>query len=299
MKVNFVVLYLYLEFYTNSTNMFKKILLLFATAAAFYSCSEDSGTNNPAAPAPLPDTCLLSGFNTGIPASSVYLIYDSNTYLPISVTIGTSTKSTYTYNGNTYRLVTQPAQRTDTLSKIIVTVDSDKKAVSLMSKVISGNIFVFSNQTLSYNANKTLAGISTVSYNQNALGGPFYDSSYREEKIYWTNGNLTLDSVFVITDKGTAQETKALSLIRKWEFSTQPDIKGVSELLINTTYIPKLFGVRSKNLPNKIIDQQPTGASTEIIVSYLLNASKWPTNVTLSGAQSGGAKYIYTCYKRK
>lgn len=283
--------------------MLKNLLLLLSLSLVVFSCSEDNddviGTP---VPAPLPDTCLLSSLNTGIPASSVTLQYDSVTYLPISGNIGTTTKLTYQYNGNEYKLISQPAQGTDTTSIINVTVDADKKALVLRAKTLMpppANILVYSTQTLSYNSDKTLKGISTFSYRQSVIGGAPLDSSYSEEKIYWTNGNLTTDSVFTILYKGTPQETKVLSFIRRWEFGSQPDIKGVSELLINTTYIAKLFGERSKTLATKIITEQPTGATSEVRITYILNANKWPTNVTLSGAQSGGAAYTYTCYKRK
>jgi hypothetical protein len=279
--------------------MFKKVLLLFAVATVFYSCTDSNGTGE-ASPAPLPDTCLLSNLNTGAPASSVSLAYDSVTYLPISGNLGSATKVTYQYNNTEYKLFTQPTQGTDTTSVINITVDADKKALILRAKTLNqGNIFVYNTQTLSYNSDKTLKGISSFSYRKSVLGGAPLDSSYSEEKIYWTNGNLTADSVFTILYKGTPQEAKVLSFIKKWEFSTQPDIKGVSEWFVNTTYIPKLFGVTSKNLVSKVIVQQPGGATSEVVVSYLLNASKWPTNVTLSGAQNGGAAYTYTCYKRK
>lgn len=281
--------------------MFKRILLLLSLSVAFYSCNEDNDDvkgNTPVVP--LPDTCLLSNVNTGAPASSIALVYDSVTYLPISGNVGTSVKLTYQYNNSEYKLISMPAQRTDTTSVINITVDADKKALVLRSKTLNLNgTFLYNFQTFSYNSDKTLKGISSFSYSQSALGGAPSDSSYSEEKIYWTNGNLTLDSVFTILDKGTPQETKTLSVIKKWEFSTQTDVKGVSEWFINTTYIAKLFGVTSKNLVNKVIVQQPGGATSEVVVSYLLNASKWPTNVTLSGAQSGGAAYNYTCYKRK
>jgi hypothetical protein len=282
--------------------MIKRILLLLSLSVAFFSCNDDNDdVKGTPTPTPLPDTCLLSSLNTGIPASSINLVYDSVTYLPISGNIGTSSRITYEYNNTNYKLISQSTQGgTDTTSIINITVDADKKALVLSAKTLNqGNIFVYSTQTLSYNPDKTLKGISTFSYRKSVLGGAPLDSSYSEEKIYWTNGNLTTDSVFTILDKGTPQETKVLSFIRRWEFGTQADIKGVSEWLINTTYIAKLFGERSKNLATKIITQTPTGSTTEVRLSFLLNANKWPTNVTLSGAQTGGAAYSYTCYKRK
>ena len=281
--------------------MFKKLLLLLSLSMAIYSCNDDNEDvkgNTPAVP--LPDTCLLSNVNTGAPASSISLVYDSVTYLPISGNVGTAVKLTYEYNNSEYKLISMPAQRSDTTSVINITVDADKKALVLRSKTLNlGSTFVYNTQTFSYNSDKTLKGISSFSYSKSALGGAPTDSSYSEEKIYWTNGNLTTDSVFAILYKGTPQETKVLSFIKKWEFGTQPDVKGVSEWFVNTTYIAKLFGVTSKNLVTKVIVQQPAGATTEVVVSYLLNANKWPTNVTLSGAQTGGASYNYTCYKRK
>lgn len=281
--------------------MFKKLLLLLTITAAFYSCGEDNDdVKGTPAPVPLPDTCLLSNVNTGAPANSISLVYDSVTYLPISGNVGTAVKLAYQYNNSEYKLISMPSQGTDTTSVINITVDADKKALVLRSKTLNlGNTFLYNFQTLSYNSDKTLKGISSFSYRKSVLGGAPTDSSYSEEKIYWTNGNLTLDSVFTILFKGTPQETKVLSFIKKWEFGTQPDVKGVSEWFVNTTYIAKLFGVTSKNLVTKVIVQQPAGATSEVVVSYLLNASKWPTNVTLSGAQSGGASYKYTCYKRK
>jgi hypothetical protein len=281
--------------------MLKRILLLLSLSVVIYSCNDDNDDSKGSpGPAPLPDTCLLSSLNTGIPASTVTLVYDSVTYLPISGYLGSATKITYQYNNTEYKLFTQPTQGTDTTSIINITVDADKKATELRARTLNqGNIFVYNTQTLSYNLDKTLKGISSFSYRKSVLGGAPLDSSYSEEKIYWTNGNLTTDSVFTILYKGTPQETKVLSFIRRWEFGTQTDIKGVSEWLINTTYIAKLFGERSKNLATKVITQTPTGATTEVRLSFLLNANKWPTNVTLSGAQTGGAAYSYTCYKRK
>ena len=281
--------------------MLKRILLLLSLSVVIYSCNDDNDDSKGSpGPAPLPDTCLLSSLNTGIPASTVTLVYDSVTYLPISGYLGSATKITYQYNNTEYKLFTQPAQGTDTTSIINITVDADKKATELRARTLNqGNIFVYNTQTLSYNPDKTLKGISSFSYRKSVLGGAPLDSSYSEEKIYWTNGNLTTDSVFTILYKGTPQETKVLSFIRRWEFGTQTDIKGVSEWLINTTYIAKLFGERSKNLATKSITQTPSGATTEVRLSFLLNANKWPTNVTLTGAQTGGAAYTYTCYKRR
>jgi len=282
--------------------MLKKLLLLTSVVALFFSCSkDDTASNNPTNPVILPDSCLLTSMQYG-PTAKVTFTYDTNSFLPVSATYSPVNNYRYSYQGNQYKVVTLAFSGNDTTSIFLASVDADKKAITMdtKTKVVASGIFQFNKQNITYNADKTLQFISSLTYNQPLTGGNFTDSVYTLEKLYWTNGNLTLDSVFILNNKGTAQETKTLSAIKQWEFGTQPDIKGLSEWLVNPTFIAKLTGTRSKNLCTKaIVNNVLTGQKQEVISTYLLNSKKWPSNVTYSGDANYSIGYGYTCYKRK